>query len=233
MKAQVNLGRFLYLMVFVVMLSGCSTSEYAIQTAIAQTEAAKPINTLAHTPSQPNAPLPTFTNTSTNTLMPTLPNTATNTLIPSENQTQTAVAEIETGTAEVSKATQAAMDTHATSTQKANELSMTATAASRPSSLTFTEIESKYYDLDDEPWNEYRSNLKGEVVQWTGKILDKTFDTLILDLGQYAPDRLIALHQIPVATVDKLTIKDSVTFIATITDVTFYCDVQLNLIEMK
>jgi|GEM_PF-6156929 len=209
MKIQIDLSRFLYFLVFSVLLVGCSSSEKAIQTAIAKTDAAKPTSTLAHTISPSNTP------------------------VPSENQTQTAVAELATGTAEAKIATQDARDIQATSTQKAHELNLTATAASRPSSLTFTEIESNYYDLEDEPWNEYRSNLKGEIVLWTGIVLDKTFDTLILDLGQYAPDRLIALHQIPVATVDKLKIRDSVTFIAKITDVTFYCDVQLNLIEMK
>lgn len=233
MKVQIDLRRFLYFLAISILLVGCSSSEKVIQTAIAKTDAAKPTSTLAQTISPSNSPLPSSTNTPTSTLTPTLTNTPSNTPIPSENQTQTAVAELTTETAEAKIATQAARGIQATSTQKAHELNLTATAASRPSSLTFTELESNYYDLDDEPWNEYRSSLKGEIVLWTGIVLDKTFDTLVLDLGQYAPDRLIALHQIPIATVDKVNIRDSVTFIAKITEVTFYCDVQLNLIEMK
>jgi len=206
---------FFSLCIGVIFISGCSPSESAVQTAIAETDVARP------------------TYTKPPTLTPTKTNTPTETPIPSWEMTQTAISEFATGTAEANIATQTAMAAQSTSTRQAYDLSLTATAAAHPSSTTFLEIESNYYNMEDEQWNDYRSSLKGEIIQWTGKILDKTFDTLLIDMGQYAPDRLVALHKVPTATVDKLNIGNTVSFIAIITDITFYSDVQLNLTEMK
>jgi hypothetical protein len=256
MRYQMNLRimRFAIYIFVVTIFAACSPSESAIQTAIAETAAAEPTFTVtvvtptitaSQTPSPTNSSTPTLTNTATFTLTPSKTNTATFTLTPSktntptntpllpEEITQTAISENVTGTAESIQATQTAKAAQATSTRRAYESNLTATAAARPSTLTFMEIENSYYDMEDDPWNNYRASSKGVRVQWTGRILDTVFDTLLLDMGQYRPDRMIALHKVPTITVEKLKIGDTVTFIAVITDVTFYCDVQLNLIEMK
>jgi len=67
--------RFILVIVFGVILSSCSTSESAIQTAIAQTEAAKPTEppkpTETETPEPTNTPTSTQTPSPTSTLTPT------------------------------------------------------------------------------------------------------------------------------------------------------------------
>lgn len=130
--------------------------------------------------------------------------------------------------------TQTAMVVQATSTHQAYEIMLTATAIARPSDLTFLEIENNYYNLDDNDWNSYRASLKGLRVQWSGMLLHSDVaDTLQLYMGQYALNRMITLHIPPTITINKLNEGDTIIFIAEILDVTFFCDVQLILLEMK
>ena len=205
-----------------ILISGCSPSESSVQTAIYETDAAKPTLMVKLTSFTSYTKTPTLTKTATKSMTPTIANTSTETQIPPKEMTQAAIL-----------GTQTARAVESTSTQRAYEINLTTTASARPSLITFLEVEGNYYDMEDEQWNSYRSSLKGEIIQWTGKILDKTFDTLLLDMGQYAPDRMVALHKVPTVTVDGLKVGNTVSFIATITDVTFYCDVQLNFTEMK
>ena len=74
---------FILIIVFGEILSACTTSESAIQTAIAQTEAAKPTETETpkptNTPTLTFTPEPTITPTNTQTPSPTFTETPTDT----------------------------------------------------------------------------------------------------------------------------------------------------------
>jgi len=231
----------------------------AISTGIAETQTAAPTRTFTPTETRTITPSPTSTSTATATVTssytPTPTETPTDTpLAPAEQTaqaemtrqaqqtevgaaTQTASAQNATSTREALSVTQTEASRIATATRQKYIANTTATAAARPSGLTFLQIEDKYYAYDpvteDDKWNEYRASLNGTVVQWTGQVLDAFGDTLLLDMGQYAFDRMIALHRVPAVTVDNTKIGQWVTFVARITEVTYYSDVHLNLVEMK
>ena len=70
-----------------LLLVGCGTSEDAVQTAIAETEAAKP--TLTYTAVPTDTPEPTFTPLPTDTPQPTETDIPTETTVPTEEYTPT------------------------------------------------------------------------------------------------------------------------------------------------
>ncbi len=77
--------RILFVVFLALLLVGCGTSENAVQTAFAETEAAKPTET--HTPVPTNTP--TMTPSPTNTLTPTEQPTKTPTIKPSQTPSET------------------------------------------------------------------------------------------------------------------------------------------------
>lgn len=178
-------------------------------------------------------PSATLSPSNTPTEYPTTTPTMTNTPLSAIELTHTAQSSNSTGTAISIQATQTTIAGQSTATRQAYYDNLTSTAAYLPSGITFLEIENNYYDMDDAEWYKYRKSLVGEIVLWTGEVLDKVGDALFLDMGQYAFDRMIVLHKVHSITVNRLEIGASVTFIAVILDVTPYCDIQLNLIDMQ
>jgi len=83
--------KFVLLIFFAFIISGCGVSEGAIQTALAETIEKIPTDTPAHTSTNipTNSPSPTSTITSTSTPAPSKTPTATNTKIPTGTPTDT------------------------------------------------------------------------------------------------------------------------------------------------
>lgn len=203
--------------------------------ALTLTATVKPTQTF--TPDFTDTPTTTSTNTITLTPTFTVTPSPTRTLTPTSTYTLTPTFTVttipETATALAMQATQTKAAVYATATRQAYETNLTATAAARPSSITFLQIENNYYDMDDDEWNQYRASLKGTIIQWTGKVLSAFGTTVDMNMGQYKGDRVILLQKVNTSTIADIDIGQQITFIAKIVDVSFYCDVYLNLVEMK
>ncbi len=199
--------------VAIMLLAACTPSEATIQTAIAQTEAAKP--TSSFTPASTDTPTvtftlsPTFTLTSSltpsltpsNTITPSA--TATNTPIPetataiSVQKTQTQQASNKTATVDARNATstQDAKNIAATRTQYANNIQATQDVRDKISHWKGICPKINWRELAE---TEYAKDHLDECVSISGKISEVNLGEHLVDiwLGNYSANLIIGTYKL-------------------------------------
>lgn len=200
-------------MLFTLNLFACQPSVDAIQTAIAETEAAKPTITDTATPAHTDTLTPSLTFTFTPSFTPSSTFTPTYTITPSPTATNTHLPETATAEAMFATQTQKAANTTSTAearlaTQTQQAKNLTATRAEYEARVQATQdVRDKithWKDLCPKiDWRElaeteYAKDHLGECVSVSGRIAEVNLSEYLIDiwLGSYSADLIIGTRKL-------------------------------------
>ncbi|MEZ4729116.1 MAG: hypothetical protein R3E79_18435 [Caldilineaceae bacterium] len=117
--------------------------------------------------------------------------------------------------------------------QAVNTTTITASISTEIFSISYGEIEDSYATMNRSEWKQYKRNLIGKRVRWSGVVDQKSDDSVNIYMGQNKLLRRIYLADLPTSTVAALKEHQAVEFEGTIYEISQILGLNLYLTDVS